>query len=352
MKESGQSWLIARDADRRRMLDMDRRLQPIRLWTFAVLFTGFVVCAPWIGWAPLPLLLAAGVLFSLADRISERVPRPEWWIFAAWVGSQLIIATAALLIDAPPALATVFFALPVVTLSARFPARGVIAGVAITILLLVSVSFIADPAGVDDYPPALIMQVAMIIGIAVLTTPLMDSDRQYRRESVVDPLTGLLNRKALENRVRELSQQPVSAPASIGLVSCDLDHFKRVNDEAGHPAGDRVLKQIAEVMRGELRAFELAYRIGGEEFLILIPGLGLEETTELAERLRAAVASHLYADGIRVTMSCGVTTSVATPDLDFPSLWASVDEALYEAKRDGRNQVRVAGHPGPVAISA
>ena len=181
------------------------------------------------------------------------------------------------------------------------------------------------------------------MGIAILSTALMNSELQYREQSVVDPLTGLLNRKALEHRVQELSHQSQTADAPIGLVSCDLDHFKRVNDTAGHPTGDIVLEQVAGVIRGQLRAFELAYRIGGEEFLILIPGLGLPETADLAERLRRSVAEHVYANGIRVTMSLGVTTSTAGPELDFRSLWEDVDAALYEAKREGRNQVRVTG---------
>ena len=308
-----------------------------------MLIVAFVICGPWIGWESLPLLLVAGVFFQLADRISARVARPERWIFAAWVGAQLMIAAAALLTDAPATISTILFALPIVTLSTRFSGRGVIAGVAITLVLLVTVSLLADGQAIDDYPPILIMQIALIMGIAILSTALMNSELQYREQSVVDPLTGLLNRKALEHRVQELSHQSQTADAPIGLVSCDLDHFKRVNDTAGHPTGDIVLEQVAGVIRGQLRAFELAYRIGGEEFLILIPGLGLPETADLAERLRRAVAAHVYANGIQVTMSLGVTTSTAGPELDFLSLWEDVDAALYEAKREGRNQVRVAG---------
>ena len=225
----------------------------------------------------------------------------------------MMIAAAAITIDGPPAIATILFTLPIVTLSARFSGRGVIAGVAITLLLLAGTTLIADPAGIAAYPPVLIMETALLIGVAILSTALMQSDLQYREESVIDPLTGLLNRKALEHRVQELSHQSQTADAPIGLVSCDLDHFKHVNDTAGHPTGDLVLKQVAGVIRGELRAFELAYRIGGEEFLILIPGLGLRETAELAERLRLAVAGNVYADGIRVTMSVGVTNSDRRP---------------------------------------
>ena len=341
---SGESnWLIARDADRRRMLEMDRRLKPIRLYTFAVLVVAFLICGPWVGWSSIPLLLVAGVFFQVSDRVATRTSRPEIWIFGAWVAAQMMIAAAAITIDGPPAIATILFTLPIVTLSARFSGRGVIAGVAITLLLLAFTTLIADPAGSPAYPPVLIMEAALIIGIAILSTALMQSDLQYREESVIDPLTGLLNRKALEHRVQELSQQSQTTDAPIGLVSCDLDHFKRVNDTAGHAVGDLVLKQVADVIRDQLRVFELAYRIGGEEFLILIPGLGLAETAELAERLRGAVAAQVYANGIRVTMSIGVTKSTAGPELDFTSLSEGVDAALYEAKREGRNQVRIAG---------
>ncbi|MCB0829203.1 MAG: GGDEF domain-containing protein, partial [Solirubrobacterales bacterium] len=200
-------------------------------------------------------------------------------------------------------------------------------------------------------PPRLIMPAALVCGIAILSTALMRSDQKYRSESVIDPLTGLLNRKALENRIAELSQQSLTADAPVGLLCCDLDHFKRVNDTVGHPAGDDILVRCADIIRGQLRAFELAYRIGGEEFLIVLPGLGINETTELAERLRAAVSRHPFPHGMALTMSCGVSASEPGRRFDFDALWSSVDEALYEAKHAGRNQVRVAGGGAERAVA-
>jgi diguanylate cyclase (GGDEF)-like protein len=340
--DEGLNWLIGRDRDRRRLLEMDRRLKSVRVWTLAVLAVAFIACGPWIGWQPLPLLLGAGLIFRLADGVAEKVSRPEYWIFGAWIGSQLMIASAALLTDAPLLICTIWFALPVVTLSTRFSGPGIAAGVVITLMLLVTVSLATDSAAVMDFPPILIMPAALVVGVAILTTVLMRSDLQYRTESIVDPLTGLLNRKALENRVEELTHQTVAADASIGLICFDLDYFKRVNDTIGHLGGDSVLVGIAELIRVELRAFELAYRIGGEEFLILLPGLELTETAALAERLRHAVGSHEFTQGIRLTMSCGVTTSRSSPFLDFDAAWSSADEALYEAKRSGRNRVCIA----------
>jgi diguanylate cyclase (GGDEF)-like protein len=355
MQEGGTNWLIARDQDRRRMLEMDMRLHDVRLMTFGVLAIAFIACGPWVGWQTLPLLFVAGIFFALADGRAEKVKRPEYWIFGAWVGAQLMIAAAVLLTDAPEIISAIWFALPVVTLSTRFSGRGIVLGVLITLGLLCAVMLGSDAAGVLDYPPNLIMPAALVVGVAILSTALMRSELKYRSESVIDPLTGLLNRKALENRVAELSQQSLTADAPIGLVCCDLDHFKHVNDTVGHPCGDDVLVRVAEIIRGQLRAFELAYRIGGEEFLIVLPGLGLAESVDLAERLRAATARHPFPHGVTLTMSCGVTASGPDTTLDFDALWSSVDKALYAAKREGRDRVSVAGAERsrpPVPISA
>ena len=336
------------------MLEMDRLLQNVRLLTFGVLAVAFIACGPWIGWQTLPLLFFAGIFFALADGRAEKVKRPEYWIFGAWVGAQLMIAAAVVLTDAPELVSVIWFALPVVTLSTRFSTRGVVAGVLITLVLLFAVMLGSDAASVAAYPPRLIMPTALIVGVAILSTVLMNSDIKYRGESVIDPLTGLLNRKALDNRIAELSEQSLRADAPVGLVLADLDHFKKINDTLGHPCGDDVLVGAADIIRGQLRAFELAYRVGGEEFLIVLPGLGVAETTELAERIRAAVSRHPFPHGATLTVSCGVAASGPDTRFDFTTLWAAVDEALYAAKRGGRDRVHVAEgmRTRPVALTA
>jgi diguanylate cyclase (GGDEF)-like protein len=338
----GVNWLIGSEGDRERMLEMDARLRDVRMMAFAVFAVAFIVCGPWIGWEPLPLLLVAAIFFSVADKIAARSSRPEYWIFGAWVGAQVVIASAVLLTDAPESLVAVFLAVPIVTLSTRFSGRGIVAGVAITLVLLCAVLFGTDAGAVSDYPPLLFTPLTLIIGIAILSTALMHSELQYRSESVVDPLTRLLNRKALENRVAELSQQSLTADAPVGLVYCDIDHFKEINDTVGHACGDEILVRVAELIRDQLRAFELAYRTGGEEFLIVLPGVGLRDTADLAERLRAAVARHPFPRGVMMTMSCGAAASGPEARFDFDALWASADEALYRAKREGRNRVSLA----------
>jgi diguanylate cyclase (GGDEF)-like protein len=164
---------------------------------------------------------------------------------------------------------------------------------------------------------------------------------------VLDPLTGLLNRKALGARFEEIAQQAALTGAPICLIAGDLDHFKRVNDEYGHDRGDAVLKDAAYILRKHLRSFELIYRLGGEEFLIVLPGVGLIEGRAIAERVRGGLED-ARPGGLAVTMSLGVASANGEA-VEFEPLFRAADAALYDAKRAGRNRVVAAEHI-PVAV--
>jgi len=178
----------------------------------------------------------------------------------------------------------------------------------------------------------------------------MRSDMEHRNEAVVDPLTGMLNRKALSARVPELTQQSRISGAPIGVIVGDVDNFKRINDSLGHATGDTVLRDVAYVLRKQLRAFDLTYRLGGEEFLVLLPGADVRETEARAERLRRAVGSVPMAAGVRLTMSFGVSASPPQSEFDYDAVFSAADAALYEAKRAGRD--RVVAEPREAALVA
>ncbi len=129
-------------------------------------------------------------------------------------------------------------------------------------------------------------------GVAACSYALMRSEVHHRTRAILDPLTGLLNREALADRFAELAEQAAVTGGSIALVACDLDHFKDINDEHGHERGDTVLREAAYVLRKHLRSFELVYRLGGEEFLIVLPGAPLAEAEAIAEHTRAAIERH------------------------------------------------------------
>ena len=115
------SWLISDVMDRERMLDMDRMVAPVRRKSFVVMAVALLLCGPWLGWWTILLLAVAGVLFAVADKAIEQVRRPEYLLFTAWAGSQLMITAAAVLTGGPHSPAMAWFAIPIVTLSARFP---------------------------------------------------------------------------------------------------------------------------------------------------------------------------------------------------------------------------------------
>ncbi|HEX8051303.1 MAG TPA: GGDEF domain-containing protein, partial [Solirubrobacterales bacterium] len=205
---------------------------------------------------------------------------------------------------------------------------------------------IPDPQAAWAERQLLIAVAAMIISTVILTGALVESDRSHRRRSTLDPLTGLCNRNALEQRLAELDGQPCDPAGgdSHAFLLCDLDHFKRVNDQFGHAAGDAVLQDVAYTMRATLRAGDSIYRVGGEEILVILPGAGHEDAIEIAERLRIAVRERRPV-GVPVSLSIGV--AVAEPEVvDTDDLLARADAALYAAKASGRDAVFVDSDDG------
>jgi diguanylate cyclase (GGDEF)-like protein len=340
-----QSWLCRDDLDRERLLDMEQHLRPVRMITMAVIVVSLLGAAVYISTAVFVAALVgvalATALFRFADNYASRSERPEYLMFAAWTGAELVIAVCVVLSGGPDSPAVSWLAIPVVTLASRFSTRGVIVGVSIAIALLIAVTAGVDPRAVLDDPTLLTAPAVLIFAIAILSIALMRSDLHHRGAAVIDPLTGMLNRKALASRTDELAQQSRVSGQPVGVIMGDLDHFKQVNDSQGHASGDAVLTDIAYELRKHLRAFDLAYRIGGEEFLILLPGAHARRCASVAEELRRRIAAGTFGDGVRMTMSFGVSASAEGAGFDYGKLFTEADAALYEAKEAGRNRVCV-----------
>ena len=159
--------------------------------------------------------------------------------------------------------------------------------------------------------------------------------------ALIDPLSGLYNRRFLNAHLGTVLQQMQEQGKPVSLVVADVDHFKAVNDTYGHDAGDEVLRAVAQRILGNIRSFDMAARLGGEEFVVVMPDTPPEDAMAAAERLRAKIAeSPLAIVGGRpicVTASLGVAASVR--DDESAALLKRADQALYVAKRDGRNRV-------------
>jgi two-component system cell cycle response regulator len=169
-----------------------------------------------------------------------------------------------------------------------------------------------------------------------------------------DPLTGLANRLGLEQSAPMLLDAVLGTARRTWLILVDVDHFKRVNDLAGHPAGDAVLRQVAKLLRAECRTGDLVARWAGDEFVVLLAadaGHGEHAGAAIGERIRAAVAacdwSLMAVPGLQPTVSVGVAPGPG--DLDL--LFTQADAALYRAKRHGRNRVETYRGSGPAALS-
>jgi diguanylate cyclase len=161
----------------------------------------------------------------------------------------------------------------------------------------------------------------------------------HRVRAEVDHLTGLGNRRRLDQAIRTLTDEPAAA-APLAVAVVDIDHFKTVNDELGHAVGDRVLVELAGELRRLARPDDVLVRYGGEEFVVLMPRTSIGDALDWAERCRSAIERRHWSDGLsrrRITVSVGVS---GAPPADVQMLLARADDALYEAKRAGRNLVR------------
>lgn len=165
--------------------------------------------------------------------------------------------------------------------------------------------------------------------------------RRAKELAETDALTGLANRRRVMVQLDRLVMQARKGGEPLSLIVFDVDHFKQVNDSYGHPAGDAVLRRIADIAREQAREGDLVGRVGGEEFVWVLPGADQQVAHLIADRLRLAVAMGSAAAEVpAVTVSVGLA-SVLAQDTGL-SLFARADAALYEAKNAGRNTVRMA----------
>jgi len=173
-----------------------------------------------------------------------------------------------------------------------------------------------------------------------LIAALRERSLLLERESQEDALTGIANRRCFVQRLAAEIEVSLAVGAPLSIAIVDLDHFKVVNDELGHPVGDHALRQTAVVMRRNCRPNDLVARIGGEEFALILPGLDRVDAAHFCESLRAGVANHDWREidaGLAITVSVGVAQWDGTSEID--ELVHIADTQLYRAKRAGRNQV-------------
>lgn len=206
---------------------------------------------------------------------------------------------------------------------------------------------ISHATGIDvvahgDFTPVFTASGIVVVFALANASTLMVSERlrnELARKANHDPLTGLLNRRGLDLVTDRMFAATRRAPQPVAALMMDLDHFKKINDGFGHAAGDRVLEAFAKLVSAQLRAGDIFARMGGEEFIALLPDCDAATATAVAERIRDGFAKATSRP--QVTVSIGVATDAASR-IAISDLIRHADAALYQAKMDGRNRVAVA----------
>jgi diguanylate cyclase (GGDEF)-like protein len=342
------SWLCPTELDRSRVVDANERVSTIRRIGSLAVGLALVISAPWIGYWTLILFALSALNFWHVDRTISKSAHPERVSATAIVITLLLLSCGVILSGGPHSPALPWLVLPAGMAAARFRPQVVIAALVLTIALILISTFGVDPRAALHDPVPVIATLALLTGVISIVWALQAAELHHRDEAILDPLTGLLNRHALVPRFLEISHQARLTDQPVCLVLCDVDCFKQINDEHGHDRGDAALRDVAYELRKRLRSFELVYRLGGEEFLIVLPGIELPAGQSTAERLRAAI-DEARPTGIPITISLGVSAARGT-QVEYDTLFKAADEALYEAKRTGRNRVVAAPQATSVDI--
>lgn len=347
-------WLESTEAQRVRQVEIERRILPIKLVVALVLWVGLALLALSFPVRDVLLTAACGLAYMpvlvLADLRLSRSRVPLLWIALQDIG---IIALLAFTITwsggvNSPALP---MTMPVaIIMGTRFPLSWLVPLTTASIAAFGLAIWIGGAEALRDAPVEALSWGAAYVLATALVHMLAGAERRARQDAIHDALTGVLNRKALEVRLTDAHDRPTRRAETVSVIAADLDGFKDVNDLFGHEAGDDVLREVAAALLRSIRDDDVLYRLGGDEFLVVLPATPTSEATELAERLRGTVAA-LRPGGHDVTLSLGVAGVVHTR-VDLEHLISRADGALYAAKAAGRNRVGVAEPPGALQPAA
>lgn len=323
------------------MLEAGALVRLTRVWVSLLVALATAAAGPWVGWWPSIFGALSALQVATLDRRVARSLRPERYVAASFLSTAVFATAGAATSGGPQSPMLVLVALPAILMANRFRRPVVVAGLGATLAILLLGSVAVDPASFVDDPSLVLVSVALVIGVVVFTLSLSDTEMALREDARVDHLTGLHNRASLASRFDELRAQARVTGASIALVVYDLDRFKSVNDDLGHDRGDAVLRDTAALLRRHLRAEDLVYRLGGEEFCVLLPGLDVAAALEIAQRQRESI-EEARPGGVAITVSGGVAAASGYA-IVWETLFQHADAALLRAKREGRNRIVVDG---------
>ena len=296
-----------------------------------------------------PLLVVSGLLVLIAVELAL-LRRPRLWVLQAHAAAGVVLVGVVVALVGDAGLAPVYLLWPAV-LVAWFSSWRALA-VHLALLTFVLVTAMAVHGGVERPLDTVVAVLVTAAGIAGVITFLTRRQARLRAELALaadtDPLTGLLNRRAFEVRAVVALARARERGSPLGLVLFDLDHFKRVNDDHGHHWGDEVLVRFARVLRAASRDGDLVARLGGEEFVVLLPGAAERDAVAYTRRVAGALGGQSVGPVTMPTASAGVVTAAGPGAAAGGSVGDAVrlaDAAMYAAKAAGRHRTAVWGDP-------
>lgn len=335
--------------------------------TFGVLLTGGAVVAVLATIFDPRLVSNDGVMVAVAAvsailgavcLIGYRRLPDVFFLVAAAIGIGLIVVAAGASAEGSEPVYAPVFAIAVLMVMMMFPLRAAVALTAFATVAYGALLFARDNR--NDFE-LLISTTVMIIAfggvIGVLRRRGAAIRGELSTEAMTDQLTGIPNRRSFDIRFALEKERTRREQSRLGLIVCDLDRFKRINDTHGHEVGDEILRFFAASLADSIRGIDLPARVGGEEFAIILPGATTEDAAAVTERIRASLSADLERAPVPFTASFGVASAPAE-GTSLSALYQRADRAMYSAKRAGRDCVALAldndetqiiGGPSPVA---
>jgi two-component system, cell cycle response regulator len=323
------SWLCPTDQDRRRVTDASPRVRTIRTVGSGAVGLTLLISAPWLGWWTLILFALSALNLLSVDRRMRHSAHPERVSVSAILITLTLLATGVVLSGGPKSPALPWLILPGAMVAARFRPQVVIAGLLLTVAVILGVTLGVDLRSTLHDPVALFTTLALLVAVVSIVWALETAELHQRDEATIDPLTGLANRRQLADDLQEAWQQ-ASERHPTRLLLFDLDGFKAYNDNFGHLGGDLLLSRLARAFKHAVGSRGCAYRLGGDEFCALLRSDCGE--TMVGDCLQALSAE---GEGFSITSSYGsvlLPTEASSPELALQL----ADERMYAYKDSGR----------------
>jgi diguanylate cyclase (GGDEF)-like protein len=329
-------WICPTEFDRARLMENEAPARFMGILTAIAVAITLICAIPTLGWRPIGVVALAGLSFAF-ERLQAERAYPELLLAGTALYNVLLTCIVVAVTGGARSLLLPWLVLPILANAPRFRPQVLLGFTAFLAVALAGTLLLLGDRRSFTHPLPLLVLSALFVSVTAGTYVLTKAEVTQRTAAVLDALTGLLNRKTLDARAQELAAQAELTGEALSCLVVDIDFFKRINDEHGHEQGDLVLRQVAYELRKELGSFEALYRIGGEEFLALLPGRDLATAEQIGQRIRGA-ASRISVGPEQITLSVGVAVAGGAR-IDFADLFRRADAAMYSAKRHGRNRV-------------